>query len=266
MSQTDQKASEQQKAPSDAVAAAKLSTESALKIAQVNAASAARTHELDMWSDIGSASAWPIAAVALAIIFRGQFRKLIEKLSDFKGFGVEAKFGKQVEELAEQVAETTEDTKEPSADSSAPEQPLGGEPSAAPEQSNSIWAWSSEAERNLLLSLRPDVAITDSWLLIERAADDLGANYAIKRRTISQLIRDLYRLNIIDGDTFEQINEARRLRNVVAHGHSDGITKSEASLYVHTAATLANRLREISKSPTRPAPTPTILWSDGDAE
>lgn len=233
------------KLPSDALITARLNNEGTVKIAELNAASASQTHFLDMCATIGAASAWPIAAVIIAIIFRSQLRKLIDKISDFKGFGVEAKFGEKLEDLAEQVADNaTTNSAPPSADREIIANTEGSSRETEAPFKRIDASKMSEVERELLLSLRPDVAIMDGWLRIQRALFDLSARIGVSepRGSAYQVIRNLEKLGFIDSPMAEQLQKARHLRNIVAHGHNDTITRSEAALYAQTAAVLASRL------------------------
>jgi hypothetical protein len=57
--------------------------------------------------------AWPFVIVVLAVLFNSQIRALLQKLTSFKGWGLEASFEKQVAALAVEAAALPEPPQTP---------------------------------------------------------------------------------------------------------------------------------------------------------
>lgn len=60
---------------------------------------------LDFIASVIDALAWPMAAVAIAVLFRKPLRQVLPKLNYVKGFGAEAHFEQAAEELVSEIEE-----------------------------------------------------------------------------------------------------------------------------------------------------------------
>jgi len=165
--------------------------------------------------------AWPLAAVVLAFVLRGEIRQLIPNLRKIKAGPLEAEFERDIRKLSE------------SAEAHA-------ELSLPPDRAT--------PERQVLLQLvqiNPRSAILEAWRGIEEAKT-LAKSYRWAS-TCSSLpgplpddIRRITTESLFTGDEWELYVELRALRNKAAHAQDFSPTAEAALKYIE----LAGRLRQ----------------------
>ncbi|MDR3436314.1 hypothetical protein [Telmatospirillum sp.] len=168
---------------------------------------------LDFIVEMTKAVAWPIAAIAIAIIFRKTIPNLIERLSSFKYGGFEAAFANQAANIAENITRTSD-------------QP----PSFV----------DSDGERLLSLAQEsPRAAVLEAWLRVERKLHQLAEERHVDiRNNPMTLVRSLRDAQAISSETERALNGLRQLRNLAVHAHSDELSSQKAIEFVTYASAL----------------------------
>lgn len=181
---------------------------------------------LDFTASVIHSLAWPLLILALLLMYRSQIIALAGKLASFEGFGVKVNFSEGINQLAAQVE--------------APAPAENADPAMAFDR-----APSSPVAK---FRRSPHAGINDvlkAWLRIEQALRDAAAEKDISTSSSKPLevLADLERGNILREDTAAQVEEARKLRNAVAHGQATDFTAAAARRYVETASLIVSRIR-----------------------
>jgi len=169
------------------------------------------------------ALAWPIAGVAILIVFRKQFAALVPQIRRIKAGPIEAEFEHKLKELRA------------AADSGAKPLP----------PSNTL----SARERVLfqLAEINPRSAILEAWQHLEIAARqrvlELGLHEAgPERRPILDAYRALGKAKVLDSEELALFGELRALRNQAAHVEQFTPTKAAAIDYINLCKRLVARI------------------------
>jgi hypothetical protein len=173
-------------------------------------------------SVIGSV-AWPVAAIALGLIFRAQFRRLLEKMTKFKGpGGIEASFAHEAEAVAAETAKFGTPT--------AIQGPPAAKPRAPIRQELAVQYKSEE---------RPSAVIVTVWQKIESLIVDLLDLKKIDQLptdmrywNVSVAIEDLVRANVIEDKTADVLHSLFKLRNWVAHNDFEPEERATREFFV----------------------------------
>lgn len=174
-----------------------------------------------------AAAAWPILILAIALIFRDPVTKLIGRITRIKHGDTEVGLDEQFQELLT-----------PANEEQIPDlvQPI-------------------ELQRRT-----PIDAVVTSWVSVERAIEHLYGNFPIASSSTTnrpystiRATRTLANAGAISHSTLMQIDELRRLRNLVVHHPEESLSEDSVQLYVANAAAV---VREIEASVTEPVQPP----------
>ncbi|WP_156359710.1 hypothetical protein [Sphingomonas sp. Leaf28] len=164
-------------------------------------------------SSLVGSIAWPIAAFAIAFLFRAQIRKLVDRLKKLSLGDNSLDFGERLDE-----AEAEATTALPAA---APEPAGIGLPDARTAQ---------------LIALSPAAAVVDAWRSIEtevkKRALPLLPQYATAavsnhgQLAFRAAAKMLFQAGQITASTYSLLSDLNGLRNAAAHG--DDITAADA--------------------------------------
>lgn len=143
--------------------------------------------------EICKAIAWPVAAVVIALSFRAQIRALLVRMKKGKLGPAEFEFEQGVRELEETIG-------------AAPDSP-----SKTPSSSASA----------LLFSKEPRVAILETWLKVDAAAEQLGRKHGLlddqRPHDIGLVVRRLRMKGVLDWEHEKLYKQLRALRNSAVH-------------------------------------------------
>lgn len=144
-------------------------------------------------AELVKSAAWPATTIAIAILFRAEFRALLNRLKKGKVGAAEFEFQEQVAELKEDFAEI----------SPAP-QPVA-----------------LKTETVSLATLNPRAAMLSAWIEIEAALKNLAQKNNLletqTQRNPSALVRVLARAGLIPKSHAPGFIALHRLRNQAAH-------------------------------------------------
>ncbi len=177
------------------------------------------TDWLDWSAAMFSALAWPLAALAIALIFRKHLLALLSRLDELSWGDKSARFAQQLDSL----------------ESQAP--PLQASIEPGPEL-----ALSGDHSRFLkLLDLSPNAAVLDSWSGIEDGLQSLAHAHQLAIADPLQAARHLHQHGILPARTAAMIGEMRSLRNAAAHNQD--ISVSDALRFRNLAKGVLNEIR-----------------------
>lgn len=171
---------------------------------------------------------WPIAAIWLGYIFRGEVRALLGRISQFKYKDVEAKFEKQ---LVQAEVEATN---------------LKEKPTKTWEQATTRGVLTQYEQFRRIAQSSPRAAILEAWLDVEVAvfAAAEKADLEVKAQSNThQLANHLVSLELIPKETLLVFNSLRKLRNQAIHLPDFTLNEDEAERYLELALTVANTFR-----------------------
>jgi hypothetical protein len=177
------------------------------------------------------ALAWPLTSLTVVLIFQGELRAAVGRLSRFKYKDLEASFDKGLK-----AAEET-------ANKSAI--PKSGERKAL---SRTGYPAPDAEQLHRVSGISPRAAILEAWIAVEQAAFEVAQGRGIQtqagvmdRRLIQLLEAD----RLIDRQTASLHSELQRLRNTAAHAPEFALRPSEAERYIELALGLADLLRSL---------------------
>ncbi|ANJ66226.1 hypothetical protein A9404_01515 [Halothiobacillus diazotrophicus] len=143
--------------------------------------------------ELTKAAAWPLATITLAVMFRGELRRLLSRIKKGKVGSAEFEFENEVEKLAEQIV-----TKAP-----------GGE------------AILLEPATVQSATANPRETLLSAWIEIEVALKSLAKKHGLlttqTRYNSMALIRALARAELLPRAYVPGFMALRRLRNTAAH-------------------------------------------------
>ena len=165
--------------------------------------------------------AWPLVALALALIFRKPFFALIPLIERIKFPGGEVNLRKRLDETRSQAERTLPFQEPPSIDERIQD----------------------------IAETYPRGAVIESWLLIERELTDMaeGLDVSIspsRRRSPGQVAQALVAAGILDDSVLRIVNDLRTIRNSVVHSNSISPSRDDAREYAITAARVVAAIRE----------------------
>lgn len=169
------------------------------------------------------AIAWPVAAVAVLLTFRQEFRALVPLIRRLKAGPLEAEFEREVREISEEVASTVQTEAEEEIDD----------------------------RRRMLMELaliNPRSAILEAWLGVETAVRK-AVGSKMGRFVPRQAIRNLLESEIISGSEYALFEDLRALRNNAAHHVDFNPTTESVQNYVDLASALVWRIERNAATP-----------------
>lgn len=164
---------------------------------------------------------WPAVVVLALLAFRKQLGGLIPRLKSARApGGWEADFGQQAEEAKDEAQSAVTDIPE------APQGPAGS-------------IGSEEARLNVPRDEDPTFAVIVAWERVSNAVDDLAQAIPLKMkpyvsRNPTLLVQGLMDAGYVNGHFVESVTRLRRLRNLVAHGHTT-VSRDDAEAYVEAS-------------------------------
>ena len=143
-------------------------------------------------SSLVGSLAWPLAAVAIALMFRSQIAALLAKVRKLS-------WGDSSVELAEQLDKVEDNSRavEPSLEAAVPDQRF-----------------------QQLLAISPSAAILDAWGTVERMLYQVGTDQNLEAKILTQPLRimdSLARNETISPTIYEMLRDLRNVRNSAAH-------------------------------------------------
>ncbi len=159
---------------------------------------------LTFLSSIVGSVAWPIAAFAIAFLFRAQIRKLIDRIKRLSMGDNSVDFGERLDEAEAEAVTVLPST-------------------AAPEQ-NAFLVPDERTQQ--LIALSPAAAVLESWRVIERKTlkmaepvySGLSRNRDGKRMfTFRGAVKALFDDGMISSSTYALLLDLQQLRNAAAH-------------------------------------------------
>lgn len=166
-------------------------------------------------AELVKAAAWPLAAVAIVLIFKQQLRALLTRIRRGKVGPAEFEFEQGVKELAEE----------------APSQLLPaqvGSPTVS------------------LATTNPRAAILEAWRGIENSVNQLAKNTELPKfvhpKNTAGVIRAMERSGILPADEVALLNDLRVLRNQATHDPDFSPSPDSVITYVQLAQGLKQRI------------------------
>lgn len=183
------------------------------------------------------ALAWPVAAVWLGYIFRGEIRKLLSRMSHFKYKDIEAKFDEDLTKAEAEVAIAQ----------------AAHEPKLPPQET-----LSKLDQLRRIAEVSPRAAIMEAWVLVESAAAEVGlvAGTTIPRTSPRMIMQYLAKSGSLPESSLLLVDRLRQLRNQAAHLPDFALSQEEAERYLELAVKCAEIIRE-ARIPANKAMEPT---------
>lgn len=191
---------------------------------------------MDVWTFIASiveSVAWPIAAFAIAFLFRAQLRKLLDRIRKLSLGENSVDFGGKLDQA------------EADADAALPDA-----------QPNPLSPGLPDDRTAQLISISPSAAVLDAWRALESKVRTMAnplVNVAtqgrVKPLTFRAGVKYLLDAGQITASTYVLLHDLQQLRNVAAHG--DDVSAADAIRFT----TLANQAMFFLEGPNvRPDP------------
>lgn len=177
--------------------------------------------QLTFIAKVIEALAWPVAAIVLVVLLRGELSRLLPLVKRLKAGPLEAEFEREVRELRSGVKESL----------------TGAE--LAPS------SWQQTAER--LAEVSPRSAILEAW----REVETNGRKTLLNRdpqlteshlRSTREVLRLLGEKGILSIEEVGMLNQMRYLRNQAVHVESFDPTLEAAINFIHLASYLLARM------------------------
>lgn len=171
-------------------------------------------------SSLVGSVAWPIAAFAIAFLFRAQIRRLINRIKRLSVGDNSVDFSEKLDEVE--------------ADAGA------GAGAAAPAANAPLLP---DQRTQQLIALSPAAAVLDSWRAVERKTLSLAqsffsteATYRDGRPIIAfrQAVKALFKRGMISGNTYALLFDLQQLRNQAAH--NEDVSAADAVRFTTLAA------------------------------
>ncbi|AOG12125.1 hypothetical protein [Agrobacterium sp. RAC06] len=213
---------------------------------------------LEWSSSVIGSTAWPIALVIVALIFRGHINNLLKRVKGAKYGDAEVQFREDLDKIEAQVGDLPP-APEPATSNpelEAPSPPSPDQPSVAvptdllvphidikPEL---MRVANQQQKFNELAKLSPSAAVLNAWrdveLELEQSFRNSGLPSQEPRRYAFETARQLHTFGVIDTPTMNIINDLRKLRNRAAHLEEVSIT--DAFRFETLARDVVKRLRD----------------------
>lgn len=162
--------------------------------------------------------AWPAVVVIFVLTFRAKIGDLLDRLSEFEGFGMRGKFAQAAKAVAIAAAVTNAEVEAQAATGS------GGALDATVEARESLATKLAQAAQQ-----NPSQAILAAYAEVEQLLKRRmrNANVAgVDRLSGRQLVDVALRKGVINDETADAINGILVLRNLVAHGRDVDVPKA----------------------------------------
>lgn len=201
--------------------------------------------------ELVKALAWPIAFIAVVLMFKEKFAKLIDRLKNFDGLGVKASFSEEVKKVEAEVeqlkAEATlnpeDDPMPPPMDVEPPPDPVNPMPDLTIDLDKPIVNY-------LLLTLHPEAGFQLGRSYLERALVD---QFYKMTGTVPGLLLDmdgvidrLEQKRYITAKIRRTIKELLSLGNQAIHGQFV-LSPESAKSYVNAVQSTVDLMKERSK-------------------
>jgi len=184
-------------------------------------------------TEITKATAWPLAAIVIAIVFRGQIRELLSRLKKGKMGPAEFEFEEVVKELRNEARDLM-----------------------LPQVMDAVGT-----PTVFQTSPTPQVAILNAWLDVEDAIADLARKANISHAGPSAMplstLRALQKAGLIEPEEAAIVRDLQRLRNRAAHERDFAPPDDTVASYVQTARGIARVIRETALNTPSPTAPPT---------
>ena len=171
------------------------------------------------------ALAWPVVVLIIAVVFRGEFRGLIARLTKMKYKEIEAEFKEGLAATAEQAALQAPAT-------------ISVEGATSPKALGYVTANPRVQTLERIASVSPRAAVTEAWTMLETTMRDAVVKRGGDGRRMQsplQLLAELRQTNSVPRATVNSIDTLRELRNKVVHASEFTPDLGDALLYVHMA-------------------------------
>lgn len=202
--------------------------------------------KLEFTSSLVGSLAWPAAAVAVALIFRKQLYKLLERMTGLEAFGGKASFKSEIEK-AELVADRVQATSL----KDAPKRRRESAKALLKKHLVETPSFSPDPSRTLAYS-HPAAAVMEAFKKVETVLNDWQDVQGMTHPpTNESLVQWLVDDGLISKETQELYGTVKSTRNIAVHAPSDRITVGEAIAFQDLCSRLAvylqDALREFEK-------------------
>lgn len=179
---------------------------------------------LNFIAEITKALAWPIATVAISLIFRRQLQGLLTRIKKGKVGPAEFEFEQGVRELRQELPK---------------ELPLPLPPAA------------EEADA-LRVIAEPRTVVLEAWLKLETALEELGKKTnqynALAAPNSAYLANNLAKAGVLEPWLLNLYRDLRRLRNQATHEREFSPSVESVRDYVQMAQELEAEIRKVSNA------------------
>jgi hypothetical protein len=217
---------------------------------------------------------WPVILAALLLFFRRPIASLLQRVSEWEGFGQKIKFGKELAEVEQKIDQALEnadiggqlDYVDLPPDAHPPGDIGSSRPPAPPEERaaraarppSSFWErLAFEADSS------PSSTVLMAWRTLETTILGLAQGLSGQPSAGSNVqaaLPVLQEAGYVSKELIAAVEQLQRLRNAVAHGEHDP-TPGEASAYVEQARQL-NTLVQILSYENGNAGSPSDAQAD----
>lgn len=187
---------------------------------------------------------WPLTVIIVVLVFRLSIINLLTKITSFKIPGAEFKFADVLRDLERSVhsdeASSNDEDYNPHEDSNP------NQDSHFDKEERDTFYYMQE------LTLEPANIIVVSWLQVENAVRRIFKNTYPKNdemasfKPFSFMLSKLTKSQVISLELYQNINKARRLRNIAVHG-VEPISHEEAKRYKDITASIINDLNQAAE-------------------
>jgi hypothetical protein len=195
---------------------------------------------LSLLVDLLRVLAWPLAIVIIAMLFRREVKRLIDRMDSISGGsdGWSATFNRKADHVAEDLGVTKSDVDEATA-SALKRDPRG----------ELIRAWIEVEEQ--LSALADKARQRDISVQQTSYVSATGRTRKLSPRALAD---DLVRTRVLDGDTAIAIKELQQLRNLAAHDKDFKLNVEGVMNFVAAAQEVSEVLKLRNKALDRPQP------------
>ncbi|MCH7377671.1 hypothetical protein MM182_20250 [Aeromonas sp. MR19] len=185
---------------------------------------------MESWIKLLDVSIWPATVLILALIFKGEFSKILTRMSKFKYKDIEASFDQELSIVEETTKETN---KVINKDSSSVRD-----------------SYNYTLERILQLAdVSPRACVSEAWREVESVTVSLmhAYNYDPRNVQMSKIFRGIVHDNGYPWSLYEDYRRLMNLRNQAVHAGDFDLSKDEAERYAMTAIDLAVFIDKLAK-------------------
>jgi hypothetical protein len=170
--------------------------------------------------------AWPVAVIALAIVFRKTIAEQLGRLKTIKTAGAEMNFAERVDEAVRESGKLTEAL---------------------------VGQVADERQANLarIASADPPRAIKGAWEMVREAAQDVARRRGLDWATTKDLVERISSEGELDSAVVRLVLDLRNLRYEMTDQEKQNVAPATATAYVAAAGNVADVLRAIPDMPTR---------------